>query len=43
LLWQNDAGQLSDWLGEVNGAIAPNAQNFNFALGTQWHVQDAFL
>jgi hypothetical protein len=43
LLWQNDAGQLSDWLGQVNGAITPNAQNFNFALGTQWHVQDAFL
>jgi len=43
LLWQDDAGRLSDWFGQINGAIGPGAETFTLALGLQWHVQDTFL
>jgi len=43
LLWQSGTGELSDWFGQANGAIAPTAQNFNAPVGASWHVQDPFL
>ena len=39
ILWRNDAGQLSDWLGQANGGFVTNDANaFSNAAPTNWHV-----
>ena len=38
ILWRNDAGQLSDWLGTANGGFAPNDANAFASAPTSWHI-----
>jgi len=38
ILWRNDAGQLSDWLGQANGGFAANDANALTGAPTSWHV-----
>ncbi len=38
ILWRNDAGQLSDWLGNANGGFTPNDANAFASAPTSWHI-----
>lgn len=38
ILWRNNSGQLSDWLGRPNGSFAPNDTNALQMIGTDWKV-----
>ena len=38
ILWRNDAGQLSDWLGQANGGFTPNDANAFASAPTSWHI-----
>ena len=38
ILWRNDAGQLSDWLGQTNGGFTPNDANAFASAPTSWHI-----
>ena len=38
ILWRNDAGQLSDWLGTASGGFANNDANAFANVPTNWHV-----
>jgi len=38
ILWRNDNGTLTDWLGQTNGGFADNSANFLTNPGTAWHV-----
>ena len=39
ILWRNNDGRLTDWLGMANGGFADNAANAYNNVATQWHVQ----
>ena len=39
ILWRNDDGRLTDWLGATNGGFFDNAANALTAVPTSWHVQ----
>jgi hypothetical protein len=39
ILWRNDDGRLTDWLGQSNGAFFDNAANSFNNVPTTWHVQ----
>lgn len=42
ILWRNDNGTLSDWLGQTNGGFVPNDANaLTVGIPTTWHVQIA--
>jgi hypothetical protein len=36
VLWRNDAGIVTDWLGQANGSFVGNSASFT--AGTNWHV-----
>jgi hypothetical protein len=38
ILWYNDAGTVTDWLGQPNGGFTQNGANFQAQVGTSWHV-----
>ena len=38
ILWRNDDGQLTNWLGNANGGYSSNAANAYTAIPTSWHV-----
>ena len=38
ILWRNDNGTVTDWLGQANGSFVGNGANFNTAISTDWHV-----
>jgi hypothetical protein len=38
ILWRNDNGQMSDWLGNANGGFAPNDANAFTQVSTDWHI-----
>ena len=38
ILWRNDNGQLSDWLGQANGGFAGNDGNAFTSAPISWHV-----
>ena len=40
ILWQNDAGGLSNWLGTVNGSFVANDVNAATAVAANWRVAD---
>lgn len=42
ILWRNDTGHLSDWLGTSAGGFVNNDSNAAGYASTQWHVQDPF-
>jgi len=43
ILWANNNGIVTDWLGQANGGFADNAANFLANPGTAWHAQDPFV
>ncbi|WP_309611306.1 FG-GAP-like repeat-containing protein [Sphingomonas sp.] len=45
ILWRNDNGALSDWLGTAAGGFTPNNANAATTIATSWHVQspDSFF
>ncbi|MCA1652600.1 MAG: FG-GAP-like repeat-containing protein, partial [Sphingomonadales bacterium] len=38
ILWRSDGGELSDWLGTVNGGFTPNNSNALHQVATDWSV-----
>jgi hypothetical protein len=38
ILWLNDAGKLTDWLGTLNGGFTDNWTNAGTGVGTDWQV-----
>jgi FG-GAP-like repeat/RTX calcium-binding nonapeptide repeat (4 copies)/FG-GAP repeat len=38
VLWRNDNGQLSNWLGQANGGFVANDANAMISVSTSWHV-----
>ena len=38
ILWRNDNGTVTDWLGQANGSFVSNNAVATFALGTEWQV-----
>lgn len=38
ILWRNDDGRLTDWLGATNGGFYDNVQNANETVPTAWQV-----
>jgi hypothetical protein len=38
ILWRNDSGQVTDWLGQTNGGFASNADNLSGRPGLDWSV-----
>ena len=38
ILWRNDNGQLSNWLGQANGGFAANDANAFTSVGTSWKI-----
>jgi hypothetical protein len=43
ILWRNDNGDLTNWLGQLNGGFASNSSNAYSHVDTTWHVQDPLL
>ena len=39
ILWRNDDGRMTDWLGLSNGGFQDNAANSFTSVPTSWHVQ----
>jgi hypothetical protein len=42
IFWQSDAGEVSDWFGQANGAVTPSAQAFDTRIDIHTHVLDWF-
>jgi hypothetical protein len=38
ILWRNDNGQLSNWLGQANGGFVANDVNALASVGLNWHI-----
>ena len=38
ILWRNDSGQLSDWLGTSNGSFVSNSANLSSIVTTDWQI-----
>jgi hypothetical protein len=38
ILWRNNSGEVTDWLGQSNGSFTSNFANFDAHSGTDWHV-----
>jgi hypothetical protein len=43
LLWRNNDGTVTDWLGQPNGSFIGNTANLNTVVPTDWHVQEPFV
>jgi hypothetical protein len=39
VLWRNNNGTITDWLGQANGGFADNYANSTLFIPTNWHVQ----
>lgn len=42
ILWRNDNGQMTEWLGELAGGFTDNSVNASTFVPTDWHVFDPF-
>jgi hypothetical protein len=40
IFWSSDAGEVSDWFGQANGAVTPSAQAFDTRIDIHTHVID---
>ena len=38
ILWRNNDGRITDWLGTANGGYTPNAANFSTSVSAAWQV-----
>jgi hypothetical protein len=43
ILWRNDNGDVTNWLGHANGNFTSNFANAFYQVDNSWHVQDPFL
>jgi hypothetical protein len=43
ILWRNDNGQLTEWLGTATGGFTDNSANASTFVPTNWHVLDPLL
>jgi hypothetical protein len=43
ILWRNDNGDVTNWLGQANGSFASNFANAFYQVDNSWHVQDPFI
>ena len=43
ILWRDDNGQLTDWLGTATGGFMPNSAHFSEFVATSWHVENSLL
>lgn len=43
ILWRNDNGQLTEWLGTATGGFIDNSANASVFVPTNWHVFDPLL
>jgi hypothetical protein len=43
IIWRNDSGAFTDWLGQPNGGFAINDANAAQNVPISWHVQPADL
>jgi hypothetical protein len=43
LLWRNNSGQTTDWLGNSSGGFTSNDAHALIGVPTSWHVQDPFV
>jgi hypothetical protein len=43
ILWRNNDGQLSDWLGTANGGFIDNGAVSHASVATDWHIQNDSL
>jgi Ca2+-binding RTX toxin-like protein len=39
ILWRNDNGTVTNWLGQANGGFVGNFENANISLPNDWHIQ----
>jgi hypothetical protein len=42
VLWRNDNGDVTNWLGDASGGFASNFGNAYYQVDNSWHVQDLF-
>ena len=38
ILWRNDDGRVTDWLGTANGGFSPNSSSFLTGVSTSWQI-----
>jgi hypothetical protein len=38
VLWRNDSGRVTDWLGQANSGLSGNFANADANAGTDWHI-----
>ena len=38
IMWKNNSGIISNWLGQGEGSFVSNANNFVFGVPTEWHI-----
>jgi Ca2+-binding RTX toxin-like protein len=43
ILWRNDNGDVTNWLGDANGGFASNFGNAYYQVDNSWHVEDSFF
>ena len=43
ILWRNDNGTVTQWIGHTDGTITGNGANVNIPISTDWHIQDPFV
>ena len=43
ILWRNDNGTVTQWIGHTDGTITGNGANVNIAISTDWHIQDPLV
>jgi hypothetical protein len=39
ILWRNDSGRVTNWLGQANGGLSSNFANADANAGTDWQIQ----
>jgi hypothetical protein len=43
ILWQDQSGQVINWLAQPGGSFIDNSATVNINTGSSWHVQDPFV
>jgi hypothetical protein len=41
ILWRNDSGQMTEWLGTATGGFVDNSASASTFVGTNWHIEHA--
>ena len=43
ILWRDDSGHTTNWLGTASGGFTPNSANFSTTVDTSWHIEHPLL